>query len=145
MDSSDEEWDNAYVAMDPISQLGWGNRCVEVDGAATQLVRDVFVAADVVHEDAMSEAAGSTHDEGEGRGSMEDAAEDTPQSPTEGSMYAASSEEGDVEGERNYIQAFNAVNIQCRRLKMALGGDALDTLSICLRCYLQWHPAARSS
>lgn len=26
MDNSDEEWENAYVALDPIFQLGWGSK-----------------------------------------------------------------------------------------------------------------------
>lgn len=41
--------------MDPIAQLGWGNRRGEVEGPATRLVRDALHAADLMHEDAMSE------------------------------------------------------------------------------------------
>lgn len=60
-DSSDEEWATAYASMDQISQLGWRNRRVGVDGPAEQLLRDVFEAADALHSDAMSEMAGSRH------------------------------------------------------------------------------------
>ena len=53
-DSSDEEWENDYAAMDPILQLGWGNRRGVVKGPTTELVADVFVAADMLHLEAMS-------------------------------------------------------------------------------------------
>ena len=46
--------------MDPISQLGWRHRRGEVQGPASQLVRDVFVAADLVHLDAMSDVGGDS-------------------------------------------------------------------------------------
>jgi len=59
-DSSDEEWDADYAAMDPISQLGWGHNQVEVEGPAAQLVRDVFVAADAMHDVAMSHMGGNS-------------------------------------------------------------------------------------
>lgn len=58
-DSSDEEWAAAYAAMDPIAQLGWRNRRGVGEGPADRLMRDVFDAADVVHEDAMSEMVAS--------------------------------------------------------------------------------------
>ena len=45
--------------MDPIAQLGWENRRGEVEGPATQLVRYVFVAANLMHEDAMSQTGGN--------------------------------------------------------------------------------------
>ena len=63
-DSSDEEWAAAYASMDQISQLGWRNRRVGVDGPAEQLLRDVFEAADALHSDAMSEMVGSRHTAG---------------------------------------------------------------------------------
>ena len=62
-DSSDEEWANAYVAMDPLSQLGWRNRRAVVEGPAEQLVRDILEAADAVHSDAMAEMVASTNGE----------------------------------------------------------------------------------
>lgn len=58
-DSSDEEWAAAYVAMDPISQLGWRNRRGVAEGPAEQLMRDVLEAADGVHSEAMSEMVAS--------------------------------------------------------------------------------------
>ena len=60
-DSSDEEWANAYAAMDPLSQLGWRNRRAVVEGPAEQLVRDILEAADAVHADAMSEMVASNN------------------------------------------------------------------------------------
>lgn len=108
--------------MDPISQLGWGNRCVEFDGAASQLVRDVFVAADRVHEDAMSEVGGFMQTEVEWRGNMEGVADGSHQSGTEGSMYAASSEDGDAEGECQFNVPIHAHAIHCRMLHVAWGG-----------------------
>lgn len=62
-DSSDEEWAAAYTSMDPISQLGWRNRRSGVEGAAEQLLRDVFGAADALHSDAMSEMGVSRHND----------------------------------------------------------------------------------
>ena len=128
-DSSDEEWDNAYASMDPISQLGWGNRCVEVERGASQLVRDVFVAADMVHEDAMSEVGEFNHTEEEWRGNMEADGDESLQLGTEGSMYAASSEEGDEEGEWQFNVAIHALAMHRRMLHAALGGAAARTLS----------------
>ena len=57
--SFDEEWDIAHAAMDPIFQLDLGNRCGEVEGVVAQLVKDVFVAANLVHEDVMSQMDGN--------------------------------------------------------------------------------------
>jgi hypothetical protein len=59
MDSSDEEWANAYAAMDPASQLGWRNRRGVVEGPAEELMRDLLEAADVVHTNSMSDMAES--------------------------------------------------------------------------------------
>jgi hypothetical protein len=58
-DSSDEEWTNAYGAMDPISQLGWRNRRCGAEGPAEELMRDVLESADMVHSNAMSEMVAS--------------------------------------------------------------------------------------
>ena len=60
-DNSDEEWENEYAAMDPILQLGGGNRRGVVEGLADELVADVFVAADMLHSKAMSQIGGSSH------------------------------------------------------------------------------------
>ena len=58
-DSSDEEWSNAYAALGPMAQIGWLNRGIPTNGGAAKLVRDVFVAADAMHEEAMSEMDGN--------------------------------------------------------------------------------------
>ena len=60
MDSSDEEWEAAYAAMDPIAQLGWVHRRGHAAEVGKHLVRDVFVAADTMHDNAMSEMEGNT-------------------------------------------------------------------------------------
>lgn len=59
-DSSDEEWEAAYAALDPVAQIGWGNRRAEGNEVGAQLVRDVFEAADEMHDNAMSEMEGNT-------------------------------------------------------------------------------------
>ena len=59
-DSSDEEWEAAYAALDPLAQIGWGNRRAEAVAVGANLVRDVFVAADEMHDIAMSEMDGNT-------------------------------------------------------------------------------------
>lgn len=59
-DSSDDEWEASYAAMDRIGRYGWGNRPPEMAEVGTQLVRDVFVAADELHENAMSEMDGNS-------------------------------------------------------------------------------------
>ena len=59
-DSSDEEWDAAYAALDPREQMGWGNRRSEPTAVGANLVRDVLAAADELHENAMSEMDANT-------------------------------------------------------------------------------------
>ena len=59
-DNSDEEWEATYAAMDPIAQNGWEHRRGHVAEVGADLVRDVFVAADAMHDAAMSEMDGNT-------------------------------------------------------------------------------------
>jgi hypothetical protein len=59
-DSSDEEWDAAYVALDPTAQIGWRGCRAALNSVGANLVRDVFVAADEMHESAMSAVDGNT-------------------------------------------------------------------------------------
>ena len=59
-DNSDEEWEAAFAALDPIAQIGFLNRRGRVAGVGEHLVRDVFVAADTMHDNAMSEMDGNT-------------------------------------------------------------------------------------
>jgi hypothetical protein len=59
-DSSDEEWEAAYVALDLIAQIGWRGCRAALNSVGANLVRDVFVAADEMHESAMSEVDGNT-------------------------------------------------------------------------------------
>ncbi len=59
-DTSDEEWDAAYAAMDPLEQTPWGNCRAVATAVGTNLVRDVLAAADDMHDNAMSEMDGNT-------------------------------------------------------------------------------------
>lgn len=56
--------------MDPIAQIGWANRHLQLSALGTNIVRDVFVAADGVHENAMSVMDGNilTEEESQGNG-----------------------------------------------------------------------------
>ena len=81
---------------------------MEVDEAAARLVRDVFVAADVVHADAMSEVGGSTQNDGDWVGDMEASEEDPLEPSTDSSIHAGSSNKGDEEGEWWLLQSSNA-------------------------------------
>lgn len=58
-DSSDDEWDAAYVALDSVAQLGWIHRGAVRSEIGATLVRDVFAAADEMHENAMSQMDGN--------------------------------------------------------------------------------------
>lgn len=59
-DSSDDEWDAAYAALDPIVQNGWRSCRARLNRAGADLVRDVFAAADEMHDSAMSAVDGNT-------------------------------------------------------------------------------------
>jgi hypothetical protein len=76
-DSSDEEWEAAYASLDPVAQIGWRNLPGEGHEVGELLVRDVFEAADVMHDNAMSEMEGNTEVDGntvvEGNTEVEDA------------------------------------------------------------------------
>lgn len=98
-DSSDKEWDIAYAAMDLIAQLGWGNQRGEVEGPAAQLVRDVFVAANLLHKDAMSQIGGNSNIGGECGGSLGATVGDPTSSSTECSRDEWCNNDGDVEGQ----------------------------------------------
>lgn len=98
-DSSDEEWANAYAAMDPISQLGWRNRRGGGEGPAEQLMRDVLEAADVVHYDAMSEMVASTNNNDEGPVNVDGIVGGQMASDAGGSSSSTASVEVDQEGE----------------------------------------------
>lgn len=97
-DSSDEEWDIAYAAMDPIAQLGWGNQGPGVEGPATHIVRDVLAAADVVHEDAMSEYGENNNRGGQYGGSLAVGTNDSASQHTECSPDAECSVDYDPQG-----------------------------------------------
>lgn len=103
-DSSDEEWDLAYAAMDPLAHLRMGSPRAAIDGAAHELLRDVFVAADAVHEDAMSEMGGNTnsnvHNSPNDNGVNMDHGGDDHTSPmTSGNTSPQSPEDDDLVGE----------------------------------------------
>lgn len=99
-DSSDEEWEAAYNALDPIAQLGWRNRRAEVNAVGGNLVRDVFVAADEMHENAMSQMEGNTVMEEGSQGSGADVGEAPTLSGMERSMDGDNSVNFDTEGEK---------------------------------------------
>jgi hypothetical protein len=64
----------AFAALDPISQIGWGVPSTIAVEVGAHLVRDVFVAADEMHENAMSSMDGNTEMEvvaGEDEGAAE--------------------------------------------------------------------------
>ena len=98
-DSSDEEWTNAYATMDAVSQLGWRNRRVGVEGPAEQLMRDILEAADVVHSDAMSEMAASRSHNGEWPGDADVALVGSMSRQRGNSRSPTASVEVDHEGE----------------------------------------------
>lgn len=54
--------------MDPIAQIGWVNRHLQLSSVGVNVVRDVFVVADGVHENAMSEMDDNTLMEEESQG-----------------------------------------------------------------------------
>lgn len=108
-DSSDEEWEAAYAAMDPGYQSGWENRRREVNGVGDNLLRDVFVAADEVHGDAMSAMDWNTQEE-EGGAPIAAGAEGEGASPcTEGSVHLLDTLDTAVEGEHP-IRGVNSWN-----------------------------------
>ena len=117
-DSSDEEWDAAYAAMDPIQQFGWRNRAPETFGVGANLVRDVFVAADEVHSNAMSVMDGNA-EVNVARTSVGDGAGEGGTSPgTESSVHPSDSMEHAVEGEHDQVLECLSCNIgYCRAVR----------------------------
>lgn len=95
-DSSDEEWEAAYAAMNPIAQFGWGNRRQEVNEVGATLLRDVFVAADELHADAMSVMDGNTEEEVASRAIGADLHEEGASAHTEGSAHIFDTQEDAV-------------------------------------------------
>lgn len=98
-DSSDEEWEAAYAAMDPMAQIGWVHRIAEANAGGADVVRDVFVAADEMHDHAMSEMDGNTQSEEANWGVVDGGAEATSSQHTDGSAEHSDSEEAEMEGE----------------------------------------------
>lgn len=97
-DTSDEEWDAAYAALDPIAQIGWVNRLAEADAVGADLVRDVFVAADEMHDHAMSEMGGNTQSEERDWGGGVDGGAASTSRRIDGSSQHSYSEEVEMEG-----------------------------------------------
>lgn len=96
-DSSDEEWDIAYAAMDPVAQLGWGHRRM-VSAGGEDMVRDVFVAADAVHAAAMSAMdANKENDDHSGDNGLDGVGESAPMT-VEGSVEADDGDFLEMEG-----------------------------------------------
>lgn len=67
-------------------------------GGAAEIVRDVFVAADMVHEDAMSQIGGDAINDGEGAGSVGGGASESSGSDGEACMEEDDTEVGSGEG-----------------------------------------------
>ena len=98
-DSSDEEWASAYVAMDPVSQMGFRNRRSSVRGPGEHLMRDIMEAADALHSDAMSEMDETIQhiDEGVANANL-DVVGCSPPPPADDCRSPTSSVEVDQEG-----------------------------------------------
>lgn len=99
-DSSDEEWEVAYRALDPISQIAWPSCRAEIHAVGTDLVRDVFAAADEMHDNAMSAVDGSTRTVHETPDGVDGAGEASATHCTEGSSEDVHAMEVDIPGER---------------------------------------------
>ena len=99
-DSSDEEWDNAYAAMDPAAQMGWGKRSGHsANAGSSEMVRDVFQAADVVHEEAMEAMDDNNVQQGdESVRNADDVAGETTPMTYEGSVESEGGGFGEMEG-----------------------------------------------
>lgn len=115
-DSSDEEWEAAYAALDPIAQLGWRHHHDSASAVGAHLVRDVFVAADEMHNNAMSEMEGNTFTEGgsEVHGEGTSGREASMSTPTEESDTRLQNMDLDQEGESQICRWFlnTALNVQ---------------------------------
>ena len=79
-------------------QIGWGRTSVIADAGSADMVRDVFQAADVVHDEAMEVVEGNTPlgDEDVRRGD-ETERQQASMSP-EGSVEPAGGGDGEMEG-----------------------------------------------
>ena len=100
-DSSDEEWEVAYTALDPAEQIGWGNRRGQMNEVGVPLVRDVFEAADELHEAAMSEMDGNTQLEDDIANVGADAVQDRAYFGRERSVDRIDGEDVAVEGDNS--------------------------------------------
>jgi hypothetical protein len=123
-DSSDEEWAAAYVAMDPLRQLGWRNRRAGVEGPAEQLLRDVFDVADAVQSDAMSDSVGSRLDnDEEGHVHIVLPGDGSVSRPSDDYRRPTSSEEVDQEGEDRIttVSDYPPTHLTCIKVKVENG------------------------
>lgn len=97
-DSSDDEWDRAHAALDPIAQIGWGNRSIDAHGAAARAVRDVFQAAEDAHDEAMSDLDGMAENDAGSGGEGRDAALQSEAHEGGAGMDAGHIVEGEIDG-----------------------------------------------
>ena len=102
-DSSDEEWEIAYAEMDPLSLHRWEHMRGEEGGGAAQMVRDVFLAADVVHEDAMSQMDAASQNEEDCDGNMEIVREELTSTTSEGSERSEGSDQGNNDNDGEHL------------------------------------------
>lgn len=99
-DSSDEEWDAAFAALDPISRIGWANTTGRAPEFGAHLVRDVFVAADELHVNAMSSIDGNTAVDGmDCEDAADDAGVESRTGGTEGAADAGDNVDDESEGQ----------------------------------------------
>ena len=85
--------------MDPAARIGWGNRTAGTGAVGAQVLRDVFVAADELHDHAMSEMAGNSPMEEETHAGGDHAEEAKPSYSMNGNMEDFANMEAGLEGE----------------------------------------------
>ena len=87
--------------MDPVAQIGWANPSGGAPEFGPRLVRDVFVAADAMHVNAMSSMDANSEMEGADDEEVWDAAgADSTADRTEETAEAENSMDDDSEGEK---------------------------------------------
>lgn len=128
-DSSDEEWEAAYAALDPSAQVGWGHRRGQVTEVGANLVRDLFAAADTMHDHAMSEMDGNTEME-EGSPTVgAGAGEDSPSICVGNRADTLDSMEDGLPGESPNPVDLITMCVTCRVLVMRTWGFIVEVIT----------------
>lgn len=92
--------------MDPTAQIGWSRQSVPAYAGTAEMVRDVFQAADVVHDEAMEVVDGNTLQGDEHVRSGDDAGRHSTSMSPEGSVEPIGGGDGEmvgVEGEPEHV------------------------------------------